>query len=87
MLGRLCAAIIGFFCFNPWLLKMSGVTKELIRVEDFASDPVVLILVSASTTRKLILIDSSDSGNKVVSVLTIVFVRVRSFAINYRTSG
>ena len=55
---------------------MSDVYKELIRVEDFASDTVVLRLVSASNIRKLILLDSADRGNKAVTVVTLVFVRV-----------
>ena len=55
---------------------MSGVVKALIRVEDFASDSVVLCLTSASTTRKLIFLDSADIGNKTVTLVTLVFVRV-----------
>ena len=66
---------------------MSGVAKELIRVEEFASDAVVLRLASDYTTRKIIFLDSDDSGNKAVTVFTLVFIRVISFAINSRTAG
>ena len=45
-------------------------------MEDFASDTVVLRLVSAFNIRKLILLDSADRGNKAVAVVTLVFVRV-----------
>ena len=61
---------------------MSGAAKYLIRVEDFASDAMVLRLASDSTARKLIFLDSSDSGNKVVTVVSLVFLGVISFAIN-----
>ena len=87
MVGGSCSDTIGFFCFNPWMLKMAGAAKDLIRVEDFSSDAVVMRLASASTTRKLILLDSYDGGNKAVTVVSLVFVGVRSFAINYRTPG
>ena len=66
---------------------MSGVAKEIIRVKDFASDAVVMRLASASTTRKLIFLDSDDSGNKPVTVVTLVLVRVISFVINSRIAG
>ena len=87
MVGGSCSSIIGFFCFDPWLIKMSGVAKYLIRAEDFASDCVVLCLASASTTRKIIFLDYYYSVNKSVTVVTLVFVRVRSFTINSRTEG
>ena len=66
---------------------MSGGAKEIIRVEEFASDAVVLRLASDYTTRKIIFLDSDDSGNKAVTVFTLVFIRVISFAINSRTAG
>ena len=71
-----CAALIGFFCFDPWLLKMSGVTKELIRVEDFASDDVVLRLASVATIKKITSLETADSGNQAVTVLSLVFLRL-----------
>ena len=55
-------------------------------MEDFASDAVRLRLESASTTRKLIFMDYADSGNKSVTVVSLVFIIVRSFEINSRTA-
>ena len=46
------AAVIGLFCFDPWLINMSGVAKLLIQFEDFSSDAVVLRLKYSSTTKK-----------------------------------
>lgn len=66
---------------------MSGVAKELIRLEDYASDAVVLWLASASTIKKMISLKTDDIGNYAVTVLSLVFIRVRSYAINPRTAG
>ena len=87
LVGGSCAAAIGFYCFDPWLLKMSGVAKELIWVEDFASDAVVLRLASASTVKKMISLDPPDIGNHAVTIMSLVFMRLRSYAINSRTAG
>ena len=72
MVGVMCC-YNWIFCFDPWLLKMSGGTKEIIRVEDFASDAFVLQLASNYTTKKLIFLYYADSGNKAVTVVTLVF--------------
>ena len=40
-------------------------------MEDFDYYSVVLRLASASATSKLLLLDSADSGNKAVKVVTI----------------
>ena len=87
MVGGSCSSIIGFFCFDPWLIRISDASKDIIRVEDFASDSVVLCLPSDFTTRKLIFLDSADSGNTSATAVILVFLRVRSFAINSRTAG
>ena len=69
------------------MLNISGVAKDLIRVEKFASDSVMLRLTSASITRKLIFLDSDDSGNKAVTMFPLVFLSAISFSINSRTEG
>ena len=51
LVGGYCAAVIGLYCFGPWLLNMDGVAKQLIRVEDFVSNAVVLRLASPSTAK------------------------------------
>ena len=42
MLGGACAAAIGIYWFDPWILRYLGASKEIIRVEYYASDSVVL---------------------------------------------
>ena len=38
--------------------------KELIRVDDYASDTIVLRLASLNTIEKLIKLETNDTGNK-----------------------
>ena len=71
---------------DPWLLNMAGVSKELIRVEDFASDSVVLRLASTSTTKKLVSLDTADIGNLTVTLISIFFIILQPFAINSLTA-
>ena len=40
--GGSCAAVIGHYVIDPWLLLDAGVAHELIRPQDYASDSVVL---------------------------------------------
>ena len=86
LIGGSSAATIGSFVFDPWLLKEAGVAKELIRVEDYASDVCVLRLASASTVKKIIDLDSKDTGNVSVTILSLMFMRMRSYAVNSRTA-
>eukprot|EP00957_Ditylum_brightwellii_P112938 8611842-Ditylum_brightwellii.AAC.1 len=65
---------------------MSVVIKELIRVEDFASDAAVLCLASIATIKKITSLESADSANQAVTVLSLVFLRLQSFAINSRSA-
>ena len=84
--GGSCAAVIGLYCFDPWILNMAGVEKELIQLEVFASDAVVLRLEYPSTTKKLVSLDTADIGSLTVTVISIVLMRLKSFAINSRTA-
>ena len=59
-------AAIGNNCFDVMLLKQAGVAKELIRVDDYASDTIVLRLASLNTIEKLIKLETNDTGNKMV---------------------
>jgi hypothetical protein len=60
-------AVIGNFIFDVMLLKMAGVPRELLRIDDFASDAIVLRLASHSTVGKLLDLETADVGNKIVS--------------------
>ena len=52
LVGGYCAYVIGLYCFDPWLLKMTGVSKELVLVEVFSFDSAALWLVYLSATKK-----------------------------------
>ena len=45
-IGGLSPASIGMFVFDPWMLKMAGITKELYRIDDYASDALPMKLAS-----------------------------------------
>jgi hypothetical protein len=64
-------AVFGNHVFDVMLLKMSGISKELVRVEDYASDALVLKLASDKVVRKLLDIDTADNGNKMVSKVSL----------------
>ena len=40
------SAVIGKYTFDPMLLKLAGVPRELVRIDDYASDALVLKLAS-----------------------------------------
>jgi hypothetical protein len=82
MIGGSCAAVLGMFCFDPWSLKIAGVAQELIRIDDFASDAVVLRLASANTITKVVDLDCNDVGNLALTVVSLLFMRMRVYATN-----
>ena len=47
-----CAAVIGHYVIDPWLLFEAGVAHELIRPQDYASDSVVLRLFSHDSIKR-----------------------------------
>jgi hypothetical protein len=58
----------GSYCFDPLLLKMAGVPKEVVRIVDFAYDALVLKLASAATDQGLLQLQTNDTDNRMVSV-------------------
>jgi hypothetical protein len=60
--------VFGRYCFDVMLLKMSGVPREVLRPDDFASDALPLKLLSAGTVRALLELETNDTGNKMVRV-------------------
>eukprot|EP00956_Cyclotella_meneghiniana_P010341 scaffold14318_cov102-Cyclotella_meneghiniana.AAC.1 len=75
-------AVIGNFIFDVMLLKMAGVPRELLRIDDFASDAIVLRLASHSTVGKLLDLETADVGNKIVTIVSLTCMRIRSSAVN-----
>ena len=86
LIGGSSPASIGYYTFDPWLLKQAGISKELIRVEDYASDAVVLRLASLKTIEKMVALDSEYVGNAFVVIVSLLFLRMQSYAVNARTA-
>jgi len=89
VLGGSSPASIGAYVFDPALIRLAKVNQKLWRLEDFASDALLLKLASADTILKLhnlALQDrmNCDVGNHAVTVISLVFVRLRAFAVNSR---
>jgi len=51
-------------------------------VEDFVFDAAVLWLASVLTVKKLVTLNSDDVGNSMVTIMSLMFMRIRSFAVN-----
>jgi hypothetical protein len=62
----------GSYCFDPTLLKMAGVPKEMVRIVDFASNALVLKLASAATVQGLLQLQTNDTSNRMVSVCLVI---------------
>ena len=75
---------IGHYVIDAWQLKMAGVTKSLYRIEDWASDAIVLKLCSPQTILKLLNCKENmmDLGNLCVLTVSLTFLRLRSYAVN-----
>ena len=65
--SRLVPGVIGKYIFDVMLLKMVGVAQELLHIDDFASDALLLRLASHAIVGKLLDFETADVGNKVVS--------------------
>ena len=77
-------ASIGHYVFDSFILVEAGVSKECIRIEDFASDALPMKLASTSTIRKLIACSFPDVGNCAVTIVSLVFMQLRSYSVNAR---
>ena len=85
LIGGSSPASIGYFVFDSFLLKLAGVAKELIYVENFTSDALPpLQLASISTIRQVIEFGAPDIGNTTVTVVYLAFIRLWSYAVNGR---
>ena len=71
---------------DAYLLRLAGVSMELLRPKDFASDLLPLRLFSLDTIEKLNDLDdqlgSTSSEDKAVVAATLFFIRLRLHAVN-----
>jgi hypothetical protein len=87
LIGGLLCAVIGSYVLDPWYLKMANIHQKLWRIDDYASDAVVLLLASVKTIQALHLYTKREAikynvGNHAVTVLLLVFLRLRAYAVN-----
>jgi hypothetical protein len=81
LIGGLSCAVIGSYVLDPWYLKMANIHQKLWRIDDYASDIVVLLLASVKTIQSLHLYIKRDAikynvGNHAVMVVLLVFLRL-----------
>ena len=82
LLGGSCTGTIGLYCFDKWIIEETVLDKDIIRLEDYAHDSVVLHLASSATATRNIFLDSPDVGNQVATVFSQVFMRLQCFQLN-----
>ena len=78
---------MGKFMFDSDHLSLAGVSVDLYRPKDFASDLLVLRLVSTKTIKALAEsssdpFGSTSSGDRGVLSLTLFFMRLHLYAVN-----
>jgi hypothetical protein len=78
LIGGSSPALIGAYIFDPVLIRLAKVNQKLWKVEDFASNAVVLKLASIDTIQKLHNLDHA------VTVILLLFMRLRAYAVNLR---
>jgi hypothetical protein len=72
VVGGNSPASIGKYVVDPWLfVQAADVPKYLARVDDYASDAVVLGLASTRVVKAVLELNSADVGNSLVSCFTI----------------
>ena len=80
---------MGWYMVGADLLRLAGVSMNLLRPQDFASYLIVLKLFSTDTMEKLHAlpdpIGSTSGGDKGVLSLTRLFVRIHLYAVNKKS--
>jgi len=82
IVGGNAASTIGRYFIDPGLPKRAELPVEIYIIKDFASDFLVLDLVSATHVAKILDLPNQDHATKIVTSLTLFFLRVHLFAIN-----
>lgn len=87
LIGGSSCAVFGRYVFDPWYLKLARINQKLWRIDDFASDAVVLSLASVKTIQALQAYTETDGikydiGNHAVTVVSLVFLRLHAYAVN-----
>ena len=70
--------------FDPRLLHLAGVSHKLYHPENFASDILVLKLLSQRTIKKLGKLGDGDGVDVAVVCVTLYFVRLHLHKVNVK---
>ena len=82
IIGGNSVKTIGKTLIDTGLLKSAGVSQDLWRVKDFASDLLVLKLASANNVGMVLSVACADYKAAFALATTLFFVRVHLFAVN-----
>jgi hypothetical protein len=87
LIGGSSCAVIGSYVLGRWYLKMADIHQKLWRIDDYASDAVVLSLASVKTTQALHLYTKREAikynvGNHAVTVVLLVFLELHAYVVN-----
>jgi hypothetical protein len=87
LIGGLLCAVIGSYVLDLWYLKMADIHEKLRRIDDYASDAVVLSLASVRTIQALHSYTKREAikynvGNHAVTVVLLVFLQLCAYAVN-----
>ncbi len=77
-------ASIGTHPIDADLMRVAGVAFRLFRIDDFASDQLVLELCSAQTVSKLIGLEGREDGPSLVALsLGLMFMRINLYSTRH----
>ena len=82
MIRGSCTAILGGYVYDIGLLQSAGVTRELWRPEDFASNLLVIKLNSYTTIQKIIAVKINYGGDAAVTCVSLYMAILRAYAVN-----
>ena len=84
--GGTVGCTLGMYVIDTYVLRVAGVSMDDYRPSDFASDHLVLKLISYNTIEKIAnadpLLGSTSSGDKGVLAATFFFMRIHLYAVN-----
>lgn len=83
LVGGSSITVLGKEVVDPFLLKIAGITTELWKIDDYASDLIVLRLASTRILTKICMLEEENDNIGSLAVLCLsLFMRLRLYAIN-----
>ena len=84
VLGGNAVKCIGIYLIDCGLLKDAGISQDIFRPKDFASDLLVLMLCSDKTVNKILEHTCVDTHSQITLALTLFFMRAHLTTINMK---